>query len=108
MDPGVKLHTKGRHCCGNNATIEGDILKFKGERGSVGVLIILEPINPMLNYFECEVVSRGQKCAIGLGFGDKNYSLDHMPGWNVNGIGYHDDDGRLFHHDGRGTQFGPT
>ena len=108
MDSGVKLHTKGRHCCGKNAIVEGDIFKFKGEGGSVGVVKIIEPVNPMLNYFEYEILDKGRKCAIGLGFGDKNYPLDRMPGWNRNGIGYHADDGRLFHQDGYGKQFGPT
>lgn len=108
MDSGTKLHTKGRYFCGRNAIVEGDIFKFKGEGGSVGVVRIVEPINPILNYFEYQIVSRGVKCAIGLGLGDQSYPLDRMPGWNRNGIGYHADDGRLFHQDGYGKQFGPT
>ena len=108
MSSGTKLHTKGRHCCGRNAAVDGDLFKFKGEGNSVGVVKIIEPINPMLNYFEYEIVSRGLKCAIGLGVGDQAYPLDRMPGWNRNGIGYHADDGRLFHQDGYGKQFGPT
>lgn len=107
MESGLKLHTKGRHCCGKNAAVEGDVLTFKGEGGSVGVVKIIEPASPMLNYYECEILDRGRKCAIGLGFGDKNYPLDRMPGWNRNGIGYHADDGRLFHQDGYGKQHGP-
>ncbi len=108
MDVGTKLHTKGRHFCGRNATVEGDTFNFKGDGGGVGVVKIIEPVNPMLNYYEYEIASKGIKCAIGLGFGDQNYPLDRMPGWNRNGIGYHADDGRLFHQDGYGKRFGPT
>ena len=108
MDPGAKLHTKGRHRCGRNATVDGDIFKFTSERGgSVGVVKILEPMNPMLNYYEYEIVSRGQKCALGVGVGELNYPLDRMPGWNRNGVGYHADDGRMFYQDGFGKAYGP-
>ena len=107
MELGVKLHTKGRHCCGKNAAIEGDFFLFKGDSASVGVVKIVEPMNPMLNYFEYQIVSAGQKCAIGIGLGGKDYPLDHMPGWKSNGIGYHADDGHLFHENGYGKVFGP-
>ena len=108
MDPGAKLHTKGRHRCGRNASVEGDIFKFSSQRGgSVGVVKILEPMSPLLNYYEYEIVSRGQKCAIGVGVGEFNYPLDRMPGWNRNGVGYHADDGRMFYQDGYGKAFGP-
>ena len=104
----MKLHTKGRHRCGRNASVEGDMFKFTSERGgNVGVVKILEPMNPMLNYYEYEIVSRGQKCAIGVGVGEFNYPLDRMPGWNRNGVGYHADDGRMFYQDGYGKAFGP-
>ncbi len=107
MEDGVKLHSK-RYCCGRNATVDGDIFMFKGVGGSVGVVKIVEPINPMLNYFEYEILERGNKCAIGIGLGEHSYPLDRMPGWNRNGIGYHADDGRMFYQDGYGKQFGPT
>ena len=108
MDPGIKLHTKARFRSGRNAAVEGDIFKFTSERGgSVGVVKILEPMNPMLNYYEYEIVSRGQKCAIGVGVGEFNYPLDRMPGWNRNGVGYHADDGRMFYQDGFGKAYGP-
>ena len=40
--------------------------------------------------------------------GADNYSLDSMPGWLYNSIGYHADDGKLFCENGGGTEFGPT
>lgn len=108
MEQGVKLHSKGRHYCGRNAEVEGDVFKFKGAGGSVGVVKILEPMSPMLNYYEYEILSRGQKCAVGVGVGEQSYPMDRMPGWNRNGIGYHADDGRMFYQDGYGKAFGPT
>ena len=108
MDVAVKLHTKQRYCTGRNSEVDGDIFKFKGEGDAVGVVKILEPTSPMLNYYEYEIIDRGEKCAIGIGVGEKGYPLDRMPGWNAHGIGYHADDGRLFHHDGFGKPFGST
>lgn len=105
---GAKLHTKGRYYCGRNASVEGDVFLFKGAGGSVGVVKILEPLSPIFNYYEYEIVCRGQRCAIGIGVGEQGYPTDRMPGWNRNGIGYHADDGRLFHQDGYGRVFGPT
>jgi len=72
------------------------------------VVKILEPMSPMLNYYEYEILSRGQKCALGVGVGEQSYPMDRMPGWNRNGIGYHADDGRMFYQDGYGKAFGPT
>lgn len=104
----MKQHLKGRHCCGRNAEVEGDVFRFKGVGGSVGVVKILEPMHPMLNYFEYEILDKGQKATIGIGVGEHKYPLDQQPGWNRNAIGYHADDGRLYHHDGFGRVYGPT
>lgn len=108
MDVSVKLHTKGRHFCGRTAEIDGDLFKYKAEAGgSVGVVKILEPMSPMLNYFEYKIVDKGRRTRLGIGVGEQNYPSDRMPGWNRNAIGYHADDGRLFHQDGHGRPFGP-
>ena len=103
----MKLHTHGRHICGKNAEVDGDHFKFVGAGRSVGVVKILEPLSPMLNYFEIQIVDKGQDTALGLGLGEYRYPLDRMPGWNSNAIGYHADDGRLFHQNGYGKAFGP-
>ena len=108
MSQGVKLHTKGRYYAGRNAEIEGDVFSFRGEGRSVGVVKLLEPMSPMLNYYEYQILCRGQKCAIGVGVGEQCYPTDRMPGWNKNGIGYHADDGRMFYQDGFGRPFGST
>lgn len=107
MDSPVKLHTHGRHVCGKNAKVDGDHFKFVGVGSSVGVVKILEPVSPMLNYFEIQIVDKGRDTALGLGLGEYRYPLDRMPGWNSNAIGYHADDGRLFHQNGYGKAFGP-
>lgn len=108
MDPGVRLHTKGRHVCGRNAEVDGDVFKYKGPAANlVGVVKIAEPMSPMFNYFEYEIIDKGQDTAIGIGLGEYKYPLDRMPGWNRSAIGYHADDGRLFHESGYGEAFGP-
>ena len=37
--------------------------------------------------------------ATGVGLGCFTYSLDRMPGWESNGLGYHSDDGKLYMRD---------
>ncbi len=68
---------------------------------------IEEPLNPLLNYFEIEIIKSGAECAVGIGAGELRYPLSRMPGWNRNSIGYHGDDGRLYHERGSGSEFGP-
>ena len=70
--PATKLHTKGRLLVGMNGTAEDDVVKFNG-RGSVSLAKLVEPVNPMLNYFEIEILNRGSECAIGIGVGAINY-----------------------------------
>ena len=103
---GIKVHTQGRLTHGPSTTVEGDIFSFKG--GSTGCVKIMEPMTPFLNYYEYLILCKGVDCSVGIGVGEKSYPLYRMPGWNINSIGYHGDDGRLYHQKGRGTQFGPT
>ena len=109
----VKQHSRGRYECGRNAKVEGDLFVFVGfgtrdfRGGSVGVVKILEPMTAELNYFECEIVNKGLRTALGVGLGDRAYPLDRMPGWNRTGIGYHADDGSMFHETGSGSKYGP-
>ena len=72
-----------------------------------GMIMVLEPMDSTLNYFEYKIIS-GDACSIGIGVGSSDYCLDSMPGWDTNGIGYHADDGKLFHQSGLGKEFGPT
>ena len=70
--------------------------------------MILEPLSPLLNYFECHILAKGAESSIGIGTGERSYPLMRMPGWNRNSIGYHADDGKLYHENGSGIHFGPT
>ena len=104
---GVKFCRNYR--CGSTAGVKGDIFKYSGVEGQqTGVVKILQPMNSTLNYFEYEIISTGVSCAIGIGVGESEYPLNRMPGWNRNGVGYHADDGKLFHQNGYGVEFGPT
>jgi len=40
-----------------------------------------------------EIVSAGEKCAIGIGLVPENYPQGQQPGWRRGSIGYHADDG---------------
>ena len=107
MDVNVKLRILQRLSVSSNSLVRGDIFMYAGKR-EVGVVKILEPMSPLLNYFEYEIIDRGEKCAIGIGVGELEYPLDRMPGWNEKGIGYHADDGYLYNQSGFGIQLGPT
>ena len=106
VEEGVKLHTKGRVVNAASTEVDGDIFSFKGP--STGVVKILEPMSPLLNYFEFQILSRGQEASIGIGVGEKGYAMSRMPGWNRNSCGYHADDGKLYQESGMGRPFGPT
>ena len=61
----MKVHTNGRVQHGANTDVDGDY--FFKEGRNVGVIKILEPMNPLLNYYEYLIVSRGERAAIGIG-----------------------------------------
>ena len=67
-------------------------------------------MNSNRNYFELKVLEQGVDCKIGIGLGPSPYpgSLKKMPGWDPQCIGYHGDDGGLFHSNGFGQPFGPS
>ena len=62
----VKVHTKGRVQHGGNVDIDGDYFFFNAG-SAVGLIKILEPMNPLLNYYEYLIVSRGQEAFIAIG-----------------------------------------
>ena len=65
MKEWMKLHTNGCVQHGASTDIDGDYFFFK--EGSTGVIKILEPMNPLLNYYEFQIVNRGQEASIGIG-----------------------------------------
>ena len=109
---GVMLHSDGCYRCGSAASMEKDQIKYVGVPGNYqkvpGAVKILEPMNLSLNYFEIEIISGGINNEIGIGLGAFEYPIDQMPGWNRNSIGYHADNGKLYHQRGNGQEFGPT
>ena len=106
ISEGVKVHTQGRVTHGRSAAVNGDVFYFQG--GSTGCVMITEPMSPFLNYYEYQILARGAEASIGIGIGERNYPLNRMPGWNRDSIGYHGDDGKLYHESGGGRYFGPT
>ena len=103
---GTKVHSGGRLVHAASTTVSGDEFSFRG--GSTGIVKFLEPLNPMLNYYEYEILERGQEASIGIGVGRRGYPMTRMPGWNRNSVGYHADDGKLYQENGMGVAFGPT
>ena len=105
-EEGMKMNTSGRIRNAPNAEVSGDLFSFKG--GSTSCVMILEPLSPIYNYYEYVILNEGLESSIGIGMGERSYPLHRMPGWNRNGIGYHGDDGKLYHESGGGRRFGPT
>ena len=91
-----------------NADGGRDLFEYSRSGGSsVGIVRMHENMSPLLNYFELEITCDGRERAIGIGVGDCNYPLTRMPGWNPRSIGFHADDGKLYHQAGFGAAYGP-
>lgn len=73
------------------------------------------PLTAELNYFEVKLI-RGSQASfdgavrVGVGLGHYGYPGESMPGWSMDSIGYHSDDGKLFHEEGKPerTVYGPV
>ncbi|KAF8060964.1 hypothetical protein FPV67DRAFT_1423268 [Lyophyllum atratum] len=59
-------------------------------------------------YYEVEIISKGQKGHISIGFAGREVKLSRLPGWEPNSWGYHGDDGCSFAAEKQGTKYGPT
>ncbi|KAJ7071552.1 SPRY-domain-containing protein [Mycena amicta] len=68
------------------------------------------PIPPAcgIYYYEVDILSKGNKGHISIGFAGKDVKLSRLPGWEPNSWGYHGDDGCSFAAEKTGTTFGPT
>ncbi|KAG0575397.1 hypothetical protein KC19_5G001400 [Ceratodon purpureus] len=64
------------------------------------------PCRRLLYYFEMTVKDRGEKGYTAIGFTDEHFKNSRQPGWEVNSYGYHGDDGKLYHGQGRGEPYG--
>ena len=105
---GTDSHSTQCHCGVGISRPNEDEFLFTGTDRVPGVIKILDPLSEESNYFECKIMGVGSLSAIGIGVGEAQYPLSQMPGWYRNGIGYHADDGHLYHQHGRGEDFGPT
>ncbi|KAK0062250.1 hypothetical protein Bpfe_008351, partial [Biomphalaria pfeifferi] len=79
-------------------------LKYRpfGSRDSFGLFLSKTPFNYQLTYFECVVKSVGSKRHIGIGFAGRNYPINTMLGWRLSSVGYHADNGLLYHNSSSG------
>ena len=61
---------------------------------------VVFPPSPQLNYFEIKIVAKrsSNDCPeVGIGVGPSNYHLTSLPGWGRDSVGYHSDDGKVYH-----------
>ena len=65
------LHLKGRIVPGPCATLDDDVIAYRN--GSTALVKIIEPLSPILNYFEYKILDPGEESAIGIGTGSLNY-----------------------------------
>lgn len=87
--------------------IDGDILSYMiNDEDKVGVYISADALTQEKNYFEIEILDSGLRGTIAIGLGPSQYPLDCKPGWNVDSVGFHADDGRLYKGCGLGRPFG--
>ena len=68
------------------------------------------PIDLNIYYFEITILNEGgfNIGHIGIGLSSGNSTINAMPGWEKETIGYHGDDGRLYNENSKGKRFGPT
>jgi len=94
----------------SNVLIKNDIIMFSGKRNAkslpIGFAQVAQIVDGVsLSYFEVEILQTGQKCQISVGLATPSYPLDAHPGWYVDSIAFHGDDGKLFNAVGRGVPF---
>ncbi|OCH84452.1 SPRY-domain-containing protein [Obba rivulosa] len=59
-------------------------------------------------YYEVEILHRGSKGHISIGFSAGDVRLSRLPGWEKQSWGYHADDGCAFQGQKDGSSYGPT
>ncbi|KAL8603792.1 hypothetical protein ACOMHN_058527 [Nucella lapillus] len=85
-----------------------DVISYLPDRHyHVGVYITQSPLSEERSYFEVEILDHGANRCIAVGLVPYHYPLNAQPGWRVNSVGYHADDGRLYKGAGHGMPFGP-
>ena len=62
--------------------------------------VVFLALSPQRNYFEIKIISKcfSRDCPeVGIGVGPSTYNLTWLPGWGEASVGYHSDDGRVYH-----------
>ena len=81
-----------------------------GYSNSPGTVVF--PLSPQLNYFEIKIIAKrsNNDCPeVGIGAGPSTYALTCLPGWGKDSVGYHSDDGKVYHsHPYSQQRLGPT
>ncbi|CAK5279857.1 unnamed protein product [Mycena citricolor] len=91
---------------GRDVTYQG--ASCNGEKDAAAVRTT-NPIPPAcgIYYYEVEILSKGNKGHISIGFAGKDVRISRLPGWERDSWGYHGDDGCSFAAEKNGTPFGP-
>ena len=72
--------------------------RYSQSKGTtIGTVFMFEPMSPLFNYFELEIIKEGRKRTIGVGVAGSTYNATSQPGWGENSIGYNAEDGDFFH-----------
>ena len=63
--------------------------RYSQSKGTtIGTVFMFEPMSPLFNYFELEIIKEGRKRTIGVGVAGSTYNATSQPGWGENSIGY--------------------
>ncbi|TIA92558.1 hypothetical protein E3P99_00553 [Wallemia hederae] len=65
------------------------------------------PRSSGIYYLEFDIINRGDKGYISIGYGNQQFKLTRLPGWEPCSWGYHGDDGCFFAQASDGVKFGP-
>ncbi|XP_064634542.1 SPRY domain-containing protein 3-like isoform X2 [Lineus longissimus] len=107
INPVLKAGDIKRQIRYERINVDGEVLSYSAnENGQVGVFVAAQPLSQERNYFEVEILDTGFFGAIGVGLVPSRYPLDSQPGWIVDSVAYHADDGKLFKSNGHGRPFG--
>ena len=73
---------------------------------------VVFPLSPQLNYFKIKIISKrtNKDCLeVGIGVRPSTYVLTLLLGWGKDSVGYHSDDGKVYHsHPYSQQRLGPT
>lgn len=56
-------------------------------------------------YYEIRIRSKPKECSVAIGFAQRAFSLERLPGWEANSWAFHSDDGRAFIGSQNGQQY---